>query len=104
MTGRTNAVNILGGGAELVTGTIHGPTGFSPTRTFVYSNGESAQYVDVVRNVTQTIHVAKNSIISSKVFSTTSPPMILGDAELEIRVGGDSETFLWVYGDFSINF
>ena len=37
MTGKTNAVNILGGGGtELVTGTIHGPTGFSPTRTFVY--------------------------------------------------------------------
>lgn len=101
MLGKTNAISPAGG-TELVTGTIHGPSGFVPTITLIYSDGEAAQYVDITRNATVPVRVAKNSIICSKAFHNSPSPTVLGDAEIVIK-GEESESCLWVFGDFTLN-
>lgn len=92
-------VSSAGGGAELVTVTIHGPRGTSPTQSLVYLHGGSVDYVDVSSNSTNIIHVDLNTFI----VGMTRISLIKGNAEE--KVFGESHTIVIVVtGDCEIRF
>ena len=94
-----NPVVSLTGGAELVTVTIHGPQGISPTQSLVYLHGGGVDYVDVSRNSTNIIHVDPNTFI----VGATRPASITENAE-DKSFGQGNTRVIVVTGDCEIQF
>lgn len=97
MIGRTNAISPAGG-AELVTGTIIGPSGFTPVKTLVYSDGQQALYVDVTRGSQKTIQVQKNTILSGSISDNVSGGVAIS------QVGENNLKVAFISDDFTMTF
>lgn len=94
-----NPVVSATGGGKLATVTIHGPRGFLPTQSLVYLHGGSVDYVDVLRNSTNIIHVDSNTFIGG----ATHPASITENAEEKIFGEGNTRVIV-VTGDCEIQF
>lgn len=97
MVGKTNAV-ISSGGAELVTGTIIGPSALLPVQTLVYSDGQQALYVDVTRGSQKTIQVQKNTILSGSISDNVSGGVAIS------QVGENYLKVAFISDDFTMTF
>lgn len=94
-----NNPNVVSSGGGLATVTIHGPQGISPTQSLVYLHGGSVDYVDVLRNSTNIIHVDSNTFIVGATLSAS----ITENAE-EKSFGEGNTRVIVVTGDCEIQF
>lgn len=97
MLGKTNAISPAGG-AELVTGTIIGPSALLPIRTLVYSDGQQVLYVDVTRGSQKTIKVQKNTILSGSISDNVSGGVAIS------QVGENYLKVAFISDDFTMTF
>lgn len=90
---------VIYGGAELATVTIHGPRGFSPTQSLVYLHGGSVDYVDVLSNSTNIIHVDLNTFIVGATLNSW-----MTETAEEKSFGEGNTRVIVVTGDCEIQF